>query len=568
MRLALPVRLSRCLIGGLAVGCLAVAGGVVAAPARAASVKPNKVGSLDCNHLSPIQRSVKLFLACIDLHNPTSDDNRFEDNGTYVGHDEPDLNWISSAPGSGNNVTWTFTLPRDPSALPTVATPGKDVTHYFELSPAIWFSMNLCDSGSYPENPCTPNSDKNAPATECLSVAPCHGYLGGGSAFMELQFYPPGFGPWAVGPSFDSTHWGAALTIDSLEATPNFAKINDDCTEPTNFSFIQRNGVPPGPPSPQLSDLASSTPNSQTLLMNPGDEIVAHVFDAPAPGGGHALETLLQDVTTGQSGFVQASAANGFMSTNVNTCAGTPYNFEPAYSTAKPTNISPWGAGTETISTSVEAGHFEPCTSLEGESLMALSADFSDPFWSVCNGPYETGDGDGADKVEPSDAACYPAGDTHGRLGVGSPDEVTGCLDNLVQNGDLDFDGSSYWPDWPDSTTPDTYPSTFGLQPPTTNGAAYSAYQFQTDIGFSELNTCSPETPAGCTAKPNDAQFYPYWTLVSAPSSAGTSCTFEFGNMQNGNTFGGDAQYGTFNTVEPTIFPDLASEFHPNTCAT
>jgi hypothetical protein len=566
----LPVRLSRWLIGGLAIGCLAWAG-AGASPASAAtakSVKPNKIGSLDCNHLSPVQRPVKLFLACMDLHDPSYSDDRFWDNGTYIGHDEPDLNFVSNAPGSGGNVSWTVTLPKDPAAMPTVATPGKDVTHYFELSPAIWFSMSICDSGSYPENPCTPNSDANAPSAECLSVAPCHGYLGAGSAFMELQLYPPGFGPWAVGPSFDDTHWGAALTIDSLEATPNFEKINNDCTEPVNFSFIQRNGVPPGPPSPQLSDLASSTPNSQTLLMNPGDTIQAHVFDAPAPGGGHALEAQIKDLTTGQSGFVQASAANGFMSTNVNTCAGTPYNFEPEYSTAKPTNISPWGAGTEVISASVEAGHFEPCTSLEGEALQQLTADFSDPFWSVCNGPYETNDGDGKDKVEPSDAPCYPAGDTHSWLGAGSPDEVTGCLDELVQNGDLDFDGTSYWPDWPDSTTPDTYPSTFGLQPPTTDGQAYGAYQFQTDIPFSELQTCSPETPSGCTALPPRAQFYPYWTLVSTPASGGPTCTFEFGNVQNGNTFGGDAQYGTFNTVEPVIFPDLASEFHPNTCAT
>ncbi|MGH2849732.1 MAG: hypothetical protein ACRDLP_03855, partial [Solirubrobacteraceae bacterium] len=276
-------------------------GTVGASPASAASVKPNKVGSLDCNHFSPVQRPVKLFLACMDLHDPAYSDDRFWDNGNYIGHDEPDLNFTSNTPGSGGDMTWTFTLPQDPSALPTVGTPGKDVTHYFELSPAIWFSMNLCDPGSYPENPCTPNSDKNAAATECLSVAPCHGFLGGGSAFMELQFYPPGFGPWAVGPSFDNTHWGAALTIDSLEATPNFAKINDDCTEPVNFSFIQRNGVPPGPPSPQLSDLASSTPNSQSLLMNPGDTISAHVFDAPAPGGGHALESVITDVTTGQT---------------------------------------------------------------------------------------------------------------------------------------------------------------------------------------------------------------------------------------------------------------------------
>ncbi len=40
-----------------------------------------------------------------------------------------------------------------------------------------------------------------------------------------------------------------------------------------NFAFIERNGVPAGPPSPQPSDLSTLTPNSQTLMMNPGDMV-------------------------------------------------------------------------------------------------------------------------------------------------------------------------------------------------------------------------------------------------------------------------------------------------------
>ncbi len=56
-------------------------------------------------------------------------------------------------------------------------------------------------------------------------------------------------------------------------------------------------------------------------------------------------------------------------------------------------------------------------------------------------------------------------------------------------------------------------------------------------------------------------KFSPYWTLVSAPKSG--ACTWEFGDMQNGETFGGDAQYGKINENN---FPDLASRFYPNTC--
>ena len=40
---------------------------------------------------------------------------------------------------------------------------------------------------------------------------------GGGNAFMELQFYPPGFAPFDDSISCDNTHWCSALTIDSVE---------------------------------------------------------------------------------------------------------------------------------------------------------------------------------------------------------------------------------------------------------------------------------------------------------------------------------------------------------------
>src|SRR6516162_7116669 len=235
-------------------------------------VKPNAMGELDCNGFSPIQRSVKPGLACTDPRG--SDEGRFLDHGHYIGHDEPSMRFLSTRRGSGNNSTITENLPLDPTALPTVKTPGKDVTHWFELTVAPWFSTDVCDPNSAPLLPCTPRSDKNAP----------HGrYLGGGQAFVELQFYPPGFAPFVDSISCDNTHWCSALTIDSLECSASGA-CNPDCTEPVNFAFIQTNGVPAGPPSPQLSDLTTVTPNSRTLLMNPGDIITMHMFNAKIPG--------------------------------------------------------------------------------------------------------------------------------------------------------------------------------------------------------------------------------------------------------------------------------------------
>jgi hypothetical protein len=125
---------------------------------------------------------------------------------------------------------------------------------------------------SAPLTPCTPGSDANAP----------HGnYPGGGAAFVELQFYPPGFAPFIDSISCDNSHWCSALTIDSLECTGNGSgPCNANCMEPENFAFIQTNGEPAGPPSPQLSNVATSTPNSHTLLMNPGDKIRVRMFNA------------------------------------------------------------------------------------------------------------------------------------------------------------------------------------------------------------------------------------------------------------------------------------------------
>jgi hypothetical protein len=40
-------------------------------------------------------------------------------------------------------------------------------------------------------------------------------------------------------------------------------------------------------------------------------------------------------------------------------------------------------------------------------------------------------------------------------------------------------------------------------------------------------------------------QFYPYWTQATVNGA----CVWEFGQMRNGDTFGGDKQYGNFTTA-------------------
>ncbi len=139
-------------------------------------------------------------------------------------------------------------------------------------------------------------------------------------------------------------------------------------------------------------------PNNETLLMNPGDTIRFHMFDAPAPGGGDAFEVVMDDLTTHQSGFMQASAANGFQTTSSADCSGTPFNFQPEFNTAKPGNINPWGADQADISTEFETGHWEPCTSLSDQITPTRSTRrHRRTCTTTCSSPYENAPGDQPD---------------------------------------------------------------------------------------------------------------------------------------------------------------------------
>ena len=538
-RMVLGVSLAAAALAGLQLAAVPASGQAATSPGPAAASPIRPVGNLDCNGFSPAQRPVKPGgMICAEVHG-VGEHGHLEDNGHYIGHDEPTVQFYSNHPGSSSDITWVQTLPRDPGKLPTVHGPGRDITHFFELMPTLWYAMALCDPNSFPQLPCKPDSDTNSP----------HGnYPGGGSAFLELQFYPPGFAPFANGLSCDNAHWCAALTIDSLECTVSGA-CNNNCTEPVNFAFVQTNGVPTGPPSPQKADPNTFTPNQSTLLMNPGDKLQIHIFDNRKAG---ALETRVRDASTGRTGFMLASAKNGFMNTSIADCSGTPFSFRPEYSTASTVNQGGWAAAN--INVAYEVGHFTPCTKLKVFAPIDVHG-HPDASWNFCRGPYENaGPPDGSPgSGETNDAPCFPAGDTHGSLNA-DPNLVTGCT-----GADLDYDGTSYWRNWPSSTTPNMWPSALTITPPTTGGAGYSKMQFLTDNPATNVK-CNPQTGAGCVIPPSQApgKFYPYWTLAKVNGS----CVWEFGQMTNGKSFGGDKQYGTFTTA--LGLAELASKIMPS----
>ena len=556
--------------------CLAAAGQLVLSGAASATHTAAPVhlvatphNMLDCN-------ATFFERLCTDPHGRMYDGSwgRFTDPIThqYVGHDEPSVKFESTRPGSGNTMTYTMQLPTDPAAAPT---PNGSVTHYAELSAAPWFGLGICDPKSYPQKPCKPLSDSNSGSASDPNAA--------GSAFMELQWYPPGLAPgdgFVDSTSCSKTQWCAALTIDSLMCTFNFASCNNNCIEPVNFAFMQTNGVPSGPPNPQHPNVGTWFGNSHTLKMNSGDMLTASISNTPA-----GLKASVTDLTTHQTGFMVASAANGFQNTSITNCSGKPFGFHAEYNTARPQNQTPWAALEGGVLMQQEIGHGESCSSVSNKLPFSMKftdgSSFSDPqVFQTCVGGLEgkgkTGEGPcnpttfvcqhattqgksgpvacpvkkfntpGA-LCEFSDGRCFPKGNRPFFInGVQTTENspIAFCLQNAFENGDLDFEGNSYIPDWPNGSS--NFPTSFRYIGPFTNGHTYPSIQFETDAAASEA-LCHVGTGVGCTAPPLSAKFYPYWTLTSKGRAQG-QCVWNFGADIAGvttNDFGKAAEYGT-----------------------
>jgi len=394
-KLAIPAA-SLALVGPLAVAGQASASHTAVTTSHSQvtvkKIKPAKFNMLDCNGYSSKYKSANQGMRrlCTDPHSYyDGHQTRFLDNNKYVGHDEPSVKFISSQAGSGNTMNYGMQLPVDPSKAPTAS---GSVTKYGELSVAPWFGLPLCDPQSYPQNACTQDSDTNTGLNKSASDA--------GSAFMELQFYPPGFAPFTDSLSCSETQWCAAITIDSLECTFNFATCNNNCIEPVNFAYLQTDGIPAGSPAPQDPSLSTFTGNAQTLKMSPGDVLKVSITD---PIGG--LTTTVQDLTTKQTGTMQASATNHFADTfgiqSPGDCSGQTFTWHAEYSSAKKQNQVPWAALEGGVLMQQEIGHFESCGSVthkEGFSATYSSGTYSDPrVFQTCSGGSEgsgkTGEG-------------------------------------------------------------------------------------------------------------------------------------------------------------------------------
>jgi hypothetical protein len=460
-------------------------------------------------------------------------------NGWYVGHDEPSVLFKSGAPGTGNDMTYLITLPSDPRQQPNASGVGG-TTWNFQLRPTFWFGMTLCDSESAPEytKTCIPDSDRNDLESPNPHSA---NYLGRhpGNAYMELQFYGPGYVPQFEGFGCTATQYCAAMTIDSLTQNQNTGVENTPACnnyvlgggEPINWAYITKSGRSQAPANPLFTgtfanpNFAAVNPDTnKDLLMSPGDRILMHMHDTPA-----GVRVDMTDLTTGRSGSMTASIANGFghilYTPSSSTCQEAPYAFHPEYSTGNPRGNT-WSAHTYNIAMSDEIGHFENC--------LAIDADGN------CTSP-----GGQDPTLDQDDTGCVPGTDS-------TLVKINGCFFD-----DEDWDGQSYRLDWP-GTIPNPFidralhPTPVLFTSPVSRGRNYSTVAFETDLPRieapdSQFNPpfCDRQTGANCVDPPHGAQFYPFYTT----GIHGGTCTWqEGGNFIPGtiNHFGGSSttEYG------------------------
>jgi hypothetical protein len=538
--------------------------------ASTAAARPEAARGKLLFHANALGTCISPFSTCAEPYD--------EPEGQYVGHDEPSVEFKSSVPGSGNDMTYTVTLPVEPRKFPSNNGPNGS-TWDFQLRPTFWFGLTLCDTESAPEftKVCDPDTDAN----NLVGTNPsADDYIGKhpGNAFMELQFYPPGYVEQFEGFGCTATQYCAAMTIDSRTQDQNTnTENNTACNqfilggpEPINWAYVTRNGVSQAPANPLFTGTAAN-PNltavspdpGQDLMMNPGDRIRIHMHDTP-----DGFRADLFDLTTGQNGSMTASIANGFghilFQPSSKTCNMEPYAFHPEYSTANPRGNT-WSAHTYNVAMSDEIGHFENCRKLD-----ATNANCAVP-----------GDQDkhALDEDDGNDF-CVPAADS-------TLVKINGCFSD-----DEDFDGQSYLPDWPGTLRDPRKDARLHPSPvrftsaSLANGAPFETVAFETDLPAIETAAaqdnppfCSTVTGANCVNPPNGAAFYPLYTTTRP----GPGCVFQQGGPfipGTVNTFGGSSttEYGPLlSMVFPSVvnhapgvitrFENFNSGDKPNPCA-
>ena len=175
--------------------------------------------------------------------------------GSCTGHDEPEIDPLSNAPGSAQDLTWTLVLPTNQAG-----TAEAQVGQVDAVGPTFWIGGTVSD----------PNSRF-------------------GQAFLELQFYPNSITTNCTsGGGYDVTYSANTYTACS----PVWEVSKKGNSESAAFNAM-------------LTDSATGGP----LVMHAGDTITDHQYVTAARDGMHITVT---DLTTGHAGtIVLDSKADG-----------------------------------------------------------------------------------------------------------------------------------------------------------------------------------------------------------------------------------------------------------------
>src|SRR5215472_2728336 len=162
-----------------------------------------------------------------------------------TGHDEPEIDPLSSRPGSARDLTWTIVLPTD-------GTVNVDA-----VGPTFWMGGTVTDPHSL-----------------------------FGQAFLELQFYPNSI-------TTGCTSRGGFNVVFSMNTytacSPVWEVARKGNSESAAFNAMLTDAVSGGP-----------------LLMHAGDTITDHQYATPAADGMHIT---VKDVTTGHWGTIVLDSA-------------------------------------------------------------------------------------------------------------------------------------------------------------------------------------------------------------------------------------------------------------------
>jgi hypothetical protein len=169
--------------------------------------------------------------------------------GACSGHDEPELDPVSSLPGSAQDLTWTAILPKD-GTVPVSA-----------VGPTFWWGGAVSD----------PNP---------------HALFG--QAFLELQFYPDS----VVNTCSSDGGYNVTYAPDKFSVcSPVWQVSTQSGAEDAAFNA-------------ELHDGSSHAP----LVMNAGDTIRVHFFVASQSEG---WNITVSDLTTGHSGTIVLNSKYG-----------------------------------------------------------------------------------------------------------------------------------------------------------------------------------------------------------------------------------------------------------------